>query len=204
MRHDTLYRVYLMFTIIGVIGAWVGILAIFRQTKAATQAALSSAESAAAAARSAKAAEDSARLQEAAFRQWVDIKNWTLGQFGDDMFRLDFNVINPTDKPLRLDLVVTDIDDEKGTREAVTNFLIPQRPYRISRLIEYTDEQKRQWKVGTLVLTVGCSMFFSDAANVQWEQRMDFWLTFGKEPLPMAMTETRIRLRYSGDNSRVN
>ena len=85
-RHDCLYRAYLAFTILGVIGALIGIVVIYLQTKA-TQ------ESASAAKDAANAAKANADAVINAERAWVFVEiaptggsvtfgeNWTMGAY---------------------------------------------------------------------------------------------------------------------------
>jgi hypothetical protein len=110
-RHDALYRTYLRFTIIGVVAALGGIVAIYRQTVATKDAAEATRESAEATARSAKATERSVKLEEDTHRPWVDLRDWSVFRIQPThTIEIEFSVANPTRLPLELHGVLVTID----------------------------------------------------------------------------------------------
>jgi len=209
-RHDPLYRAYLGISILGVIVALGGVLAIYRQTKATAQAAQASAESAAAAARSAKATEDSVTLQEVSLRQWLNIGHWEVWLDKNDTkrLRIRFHIINPTNLPLDLEKINREISilsaPPKREEEVVENILAPQNPQIVYTSADLAEKCMETLKSSQpLVISVKCVAFFVDVRKKRWEQTFERFVvvtnkilgTAGEPKEPSHVREVRNNLR---------
>jgi hypothetical protein len=188
-RKDCLYRIYLLSTIFGVFVALGGIYAIYKQTEATKKAAEATSLAAEATARSAKAAEDSVKLQESAFKPWVNIGNWEIWiEKKTSKLRIRFEVINPTELPIDLDVITFEADimakDRREQYIPVKGLLSPNNPYIVDgelelgeKLIEILLNSK------PLVARIDGSITFSDIRSKYWEQTFKKFLIFDKDIL---------------------
>jgi hypothetical protein len=172
-RDDWLYRLYLAFTILGVIAGIGGVVAIYKQTKATTKAA--------------QATEDSVKLQQVALRQWVNIRNWKSWipdrSNRPSELRIEFEVVNPTRAPLVIRW--SRITAQSGAL-AVSGFpenamLIPDNPHFVSTLVELTQMQRLNYSSPNgLVLSIEGAIAYTDALRDKWRQ--EFKLTLQCSP----------------------
>jgi hypothetical protein len=161
---DWLYRLYLLFTIIGVVGAWCGIAVIYQQTKATAQAA--------------QATERYVKLQETALRQWVKTRNWdarvTDPSNHPERLQIEFEIVNPTSAPITL--MWTRLSTPGGNM-AVGGFLqnamlIPDHPYIIDVQAGLNHQQQQDYLGSSgLILPVDGSIAYTDALGDKWEQK---------------------------------
>jgi hypothetical protein len=126
-----------------------------------------------AAKKSAEATEKSVRLQEAALRQWVDIKEWRsvpwVPKGGDLSLHLQFNVVNPTDKPLTLRGVFIKIGEQEET--IVKNNLIPpQKWHPIVMSLAITEQQMVKWAADKISLFVSGFVSYEDVLETMRKQ----------------------------------
>jgi hypothetical protein len=112
---DYLYRAYLAATIIGVIGAFLGIAAIYHRTRET--------------ARSARAAEESIALQKVAQKQWVNISRWSISKTPDrDWVEIGCLISNPTHVPLTLNSTMAQVGGETPSKQFVPQIIAPKIP----------------------------------------------------------------------------
>lgn len=160
-RHDTLYRAYLLFTVIGVLVALGGVWVIRQQTNHLQR---------------------QLELQAIALRQWVNTRNWRSSisrEKNPQRLDLDFDIVNPTSAPIVLLFVIVTIAE--GKRESVgfpeNAMLIPDNPYRISIAVDVTSERYLQYMSASgLVLGIEGSIGYTDAMEKKWEQRFKLTL----------------------------
>jgi hypothetical protein len=172
---DYLYRAYLVFTILGVCATVVGIIAIYRQTKATKDAAIATAQSAEASARSAKATEDSVRLQEISLKQWVNIGDWKASMDKKNWrLNISFHVINPTKIPVTLHAVVVKFkagQDIQRQDTGVADVLPPDNPFIADISVVLTKEEIEEYiDSKPIFISVECSVLFADCRREHWEQ----------------------------------
>jgi hypothetical protein len=197
-RHDTLYRVYLWFTIIGVLVALGGVLAIYRQTNATTKAAEATQVSAAAALRSAKATERNVKLQENTQRQWLNLEEWHVYRLQPNRpLEIAFQIANNTSLPLTLHDVITTVNGNQVESErAPITMISPDNPFMHSIPVPLNKEQEELYARDALHLNILCTVLFADSNAIHWEQR------FGKQLLcshtKSVVTDTENTLRESG------
>ena len=180
---DCLYRWYLRATIIGVVGAFIGIAVIYHQTRET--------------ARAARAAEASVKLQEAAKRQWLNLDNWNVqGEIDVPNYRLRiwFQIANPTQVPLTLHFVLTKIESER-LDDGEVSLLTPGNPRSIGIMIPATKDQMDRFTRSTLVLDLEISVLFADAFGKHWEQIFGRRLMCGGTGI--GVTDTRNTLMES-------
>lgn len=126
--------------------------------------------------RAAQAARDSVRIQEAALRQWIRTKNWWIEWPGGNVIDITFDVVNPTQIPLWLDLAVLKTgSEEKGDGAGV--WLVPKKSYRMAFRFSLTDEQKFKMEKAELAIDLECSVCFRDAMKNHWQQKSNMVLT---------------------------
>jgi len=159
---DTLYRVYLWFTIIGILVALGGVLAIYKQTKATKKAADATL-------RSAKAAERSVKLQENTQRQWIKLEDWHAFRINPtDPLEVAFDVINPTTLPLTLHGIITKINGKPAEDEVPIKVLTPSYPFKHSVGVPLDKEQESLYARDALDLNIECTVLFADCHGIHW------------------------------------
>jgi hypothetical protein len=153
-RHDTLYRAYLLFTIIGVLVALGGVWVIRRQTNHL---------------------QSQLELQAVGLRQWVNTRQWrTNVSYEKSRLDIEFEIVNPTPAPIVLLFVTV---TTAGGKSESTGFpenamLIPDNPYRMNIAVDRTPEQRHNYTAPSgLVLGIEDSISYTDALQQKWEQR---------------------------------
>ncbi len=117
--------------------------------------------------KSAEAAENSIKLQETALRQWVDIKEWRSIPWipvGTEEWNLhiQFDVVNPTDKPLTLNGVFIKIGEEEKTIIR-KNLIPPEKWHPVVMSVKITEEQALKWEdLKELIFLVNGYIEFED------------------------------------------
>ena len=134
--------------------------------------------------RAAEAARDSVRIQGTALRQWVDTRDWYLEWIGDNLINIIFNVVNPTQIPLWLDVVILATEREEKSK-GIAVWLVPNKPYPVALQFSITDEQQSNLEVGGWTVDLKCSICFRDALQNQWQQESCLTLTkvLGENPV---------------------
>jgi hypothetical protein len=200
-RNDCLYRLYLVFTIVGVCVALGGVYAIYKQTKATAQAAKATA-------RSAEAAERSVTLQEIAQKQWVNLEEWQVDHYNKEVvghdLEISFQIANHTKVPLTLHAALMTIDAGERKDVGQVTLIAPGNPFVTSDGIVMNAEQKSLWNRQALGFKIEVTVLFSDSHGIHWQQ--DFGrMLFCEAPLPqhpnravLIITDTKNTLRESG------
>jgi hypothetical protein len=140
-RKDTLYRAYLWFTIIGVLGAWFGIIVIYCQTKAIRK---------------------STGLQEIAFVQWIEIKkDWKIEPVtqheGNVLLDITFGIVNPTSYPITLEWVKFDINGH-NTELRMDRVITPHETHFFGTNLWISPDQEQMRQTSVLSLFVDGSV----------------------------------------------
>lgn len=197
-KTDTLYRVYLWFTIIGVPLAGFGIFAIYKQTTATKDAAEATRVSAEATLRSAEAAERSVKLQENTQRQWVNLETWQAFRINPtDPLEVGFNVINPTSLPLTLHRVITTVNGKATEEEVPIGILAPSNPLVHSVGVTLAKEQESLYARNALALDIECTILFADSHGIHWRQEFGRRFLCGHTTKGI-VTDTKNTLHESG------
>jgi hypothetical protein len=185
---DCLYRVYLVFAILGVLAGVFGIIAIYRQTKAI-------AESTSATKEAAQATRDSVRVQEAGLRQWLNIDNWQVWMDKrESRLRLRFSLTNASTLPLTLhtiteNVVILGSDSNEHSEQSnfEANVVAPENPYIGDITMPLSDEQSNFLidfpDESAINLFVSCEVIFTDVRGKRWKQIFDRAVFFGKAEL---------------------
>jgi hypothetical protein len=157
-REDALYRTYLVFTIVGVLGAVTGIIVIGLQTSAIRK--------------SAQATEKSVKLQEVSLRQWVNLIEWEAQVAFDenDVLEITFSVANPTKVPLTLEAILVQVGSEERKNYGIVSVLAPENPFIVSTSIKLSREQRDDYYASQLVLNLKCWVTFIDCLGNGWVQ----------------------------------
>jgi hypothetical protein len=158
---DYLYRAYLAATIIGVIGAFLGIAAIYHQTRET--------------ARSARAAEESIALQKVAQKQWVNISRWSINKTPDrDWVEIGCLISNPTHVPLTLNSITAQVGGEPPSKQFMPQIIAPENPIFMSFTRDLDEGDLIEISHGRLPIMVEVSVYFTDCFGDSWQQ------TFGR------------------------
>jgi hypothetical protein len=160
-REDTLYRLYLGFTILGVIGAWIGLRFLFRQSAQL---------------------QSQIRLQSVALRQWVDTRNWrasTPYPTRPQTLEIDVDIVNPTKAPIVLLLVRITVSGGKISAIGFppNTLLIPNTPLTYQAFVDVSREQREHYRSEAgLVLQVEGFISYVDSLKDAWGQRFQLML----------------------------
>lgn len=184
---DTLYRFYLISTIVGVLIALGGICILLRQNRQIrTQT---------------EHLEKQIAIQQRSSRQWVNVIEWRHERSSSrqDTLELFYRIENPTPIPLRLDMVMSKTNGSNGGSGLVT-FLVPDNPFPCDLSVILNPEQLLHFHKGDLVLNVEISVFFTDAFDNQWNQIFQRILVCGPHTTKPYVRQSRTRMRRSGPN----
>src|SRR5271165_1777936 len=150
-RHDTLYRCYLIATIIGVFGGIVGIVLIYWQTLQIRK--------------SADATRDSVKLQRAGMRQWIELDNWSssIDKTASDPLTLTVQIVNRTPIPLKLGRITAQVGgDSRRGDEFREHWLVPQATYSMKIATKLSREQIEDYFRSSLIINFTASVSFKD------------------------------------------
>jgi hypothetical protein len=148
--NDPLYRIYLGATILGVCGAIGGLYFVWRQNKNIQQ---------------------QIDIQKQSSRQWTKIGHWKQHLAGSqiNVLEISFEITNPTNHPLQLDLVLSNINGDFRDEKPST-FLVPQASFPCGVTVTLSDKQIGLSQKDGAVLNAEVSVLFRDAFDNYWDQ----------------------------------
>jgi hypothetical protein len=155
-------------------------------------------QSADAALQLAQATKRSVKLQENTQRQWVDLRDWHVYRFNaTDPLDFGFNIANPTNLPLTLHGVVTEVDGKRIDEETPIMLITPNDPFPHSIGTSLTPEQEALYTRDALHFEIDCKIMFADSHNIHWIQEIGTRLLCGRAGKPIVAVRTN-RLYESG------
>ena len=152
--------------------------------------------------RQANIMERTLRLQESAFGQYLTLNDWEVTrdrQVGSE-FTVAFKVLNATQIPLRLDLMIF-YSGEQRYDESLNSILVPDSPRGLTAPIKLGEDGLANWRAELPVaFTFRCCICFTDGLKRQWTQC--FERVLGVSPIigqPCEVQELRTTLERSTD-----